>query len=89
MLHVIHAVKATRVLSSEARDPWRSRRGSTRHHPQLRQALVYRRCRPCSALDCWLGAQGLFDPIEMAATMHRPPQEARLPTRLDLRHHRR
>jgi hypothetical protein len=89
MLHVIHAVKATRVLSSGARDPWRSRSGPARHHPQRLQALVSRRGRTCSAFDRWLGAQGLFDPIEMAATMHRTPQEARLSTPLNLRHHRR
>jgi hypothetical protein len=40
-----------------------------------------------SVFDRWLGAQGLFDPIEMSATMHSTPQDARLPTYLDLRHH--
>jgi hypothetical protein len=43
--------------------------------------------RQPSALDRWLGAQGLFNPIEMSATMHRTPQDARLPTYLNLRHH--
>jgi hypothetical protein len=61
-----------------------------RHHrepaPQC-CARVYRRCRTLSAFDRWLSAQGLFDPIEMAATMHRTPQDARLLTHLDLRHH--
>jgi hypothetical protein len=69
-----------------ARDPWRSRSGPTRHDPQLLQARVSRRRRPCAAFDRGLGAQGLFDPIEMAATMHRTPQDARLPTHLNLRH---
>jgi hypothetical protein len=45
------------------------------------------RTRTFSVFDRWLGAQGLFDPIEMSATMHRTPQDARLPTYLDLRHH--
>jgi hypothetical protein len=57
------------------------------HNSQLLHALVYRRCRTCSAFARWLGAQGLFDPIEMSATMHRTPQDARLPPHLDLRHH--
>ena len=65
----------------------RSRRCLTRPHAQPLQALVYRRRRTVSAFDRWLGAQGLFNPIEMPATMHRTPQEARLPTPFDLRHH--
>jgi hypothetical protein len=70
-----------------ARDPWRSRSCSTRHNPQLLHGRVYRRCHTFSAFDRWLGAQSLFDPIEMSATMHCTPQDARLPTHLDLRHH--
>jgi hypothetical protein len=50
-------------------------------------APVCQRCHTFSAFDPWLGTQGLFDAIEMSATMHRTPQDARLPTRLDLRHH--
>jgi hypothetical protein len=65
---------------------WRLRSGLTRSHARLLPALVSRRCRPWSALDRGLGAQGLFDPIEMPATMHRTPEEARLPTHLNLRH---
>ena len=38
-----------------------------------------RRCRTLSAFDRWLGAQGLFDALEMSATMHGTPQDARLP----------
>jgi hypothetical protein len=56
-------------------------------NPPRLHTLVYRRCRTCSAFDRWLGAQGVFDPIEMAATMHRTPQDTRLPTPLNLRHH--
>jgi ABC-2 type transport system ATP-binding protein len=55
--------------------------------PPRERRIVDRRCRTCSACDRWLGAQGLFDPIEMAATMDRTPQDARLPTHLNLRHH--
>jgi hypothetical protein len=65
---------------------WRLRSGPTRPHARLLPALVSRRGRTLSACDRGLGAQGLFEPIEMAATMHRPPQEARLPPHLDLRH---
>jgi hypothetical protein len=50
-------------------------------------APVCRRCHTFSAFERWLGTQGLFDAIEMSATMHSTPQDARLPTRLDLRHH--
>jgi hypothetical protein len=76
-----------RITCGDRASEWRSRSGPTRQHPPLLQALVDRRGRTCSACDRWLGAQGLFDAIEMAATMHRTSQEARLPTLLDLRHH--
>jgi hypothetical protein len=74
--HSIDAITVRTILRRHHREPAPPRR-----------ALVYRRCRTLSAPDRWLSAQGLFDPIEMAATMHRPPQAARLPTHLDLCHH--
>ena len=36
-----------------------------------------------SCFDCWLGAQGLFDPIQMMAPMHGTPEDTTLPPRLD------
>jgi hypothetical protein len=42
---------------------------------------------PAPCLRGCRGAQGLFNPIEMAATMHCASQKVSLPTSLDMRHH--
>ena len=51
----------------------RLRSGPTRPHARLLPALVYRRGRTVSACDRGLGAQSVFDPIEMSAAMYRTP----------------